>query len=388
MNNQNLNLFHDGIYEEETIVGVNSTNQTKEAFKFFNSLVLVCHRISVWTGTTTEQISVDDGSESLIRKKIVPGELLKPFLDLRNKAKRICARHGQPYLNGFVMPADCARMTLDELKVLRAAFIRQRDEIFAHQYEKLKEDRKLGIIPRSCSELDSVPSLRYVLGHISFNYDAFALASFRRGPNSSYESFMTDFCQRMANDAEDTKRLLESSSEIPDALLFRCLEQSEKLDTWRRVHPDIGKAAVRLKGAYIVTNQRPKAIQTPEKLIDALDSIIRLGGIDFFCEGLPCFEKDTQNGAVQVDVHAADNAFSPPPSEDTAVTIRYLREAGDRLDESPTLTSDEVSQLSAIEDSSSEDGQPSDSLEEEEQGRKWTCSMDSVLARKRTVLIG
>lgn len=85
----------------------------------------------------------------------------------------------------------------------------------------------------------------------------------------------------MSNEAQDIEALLKESLEIPDALLYRCLELSEKLDTWRRSHPDIGTAAVKLKGAYIVTAQRPKAMQTSERIIDALDSITRLESIDF-----------------------------------------------------------------------------------------------------------
>lgn len=128
------NTLFDGLLHEEP-KDVASTDK-KEAANFKQSLVMVCFRISVWTGTTTEQLSVEDGSESMLRKRIVPSEILKPFTDLRNRAKRFCKQHGETYLNGYVMPADCARMALDELKEIRASFIKQRDEHFAHAYEK------------------------------------------------------------------------------------------------------------------------------------------------------------------------------------------------------------------------------------------------------------
>ncbi len=69
--------------------------------------------------------------------------------------------------------------------------------------------------------------------------------------------------------------------------------------------PNIGTAAVKLKGAYIVTAQRPKAMQTSERIIDALDSITRLESIDFFGKG-QCPAEDTVNGRVQVNVHGTD----------------------------------------------------------------------------------
>ena len=118
------NTLFDGLLHEEP-KDVASTDK-KEAANFKQSLVMVCFRISVWTGTTTEQLSVEDGSESMLRKRIVPSEILKPFTDLRNRAKRFCKQHGETYLNGYVMPADCARMALDELKEIRASFIKQR----------------------------------------------------------------------------------------------------------------------------------------------------------------------------------------------------------------------------------------------------------------------
>ena len=37
-----------------------------------NSLVLVSFRISVWTGMSTEQTSVEEGAENMRRRRIVP----------------------------------------------------------------------------------------------------------------------------------------------------------------------------------------------------------------------------------------------------------------------------------------------------------------------------
>ena len=380
------NTLFDGLLHEEP-KDVASTDK-KEAANFKQSLVMVCFRISVWTGTTTEQLSVEDGSESMLRKRIVPSEILKPFTDLRNRAKRFCKQHGETYLNGYVMPADCARMALDELKEIRASFIKQRDEYFAHAYEKMREARAQGIIPRGCSDLVPVPSLKYVLGHIRFNYDAFSLASFKHGHSTSYESFLTDFCQRMSNEAQDIEALLKDSLEIPDALLYRCLELSEKLDTWRRSHPDIGTAAVKLKGAYIVTAQRPKAMQTSEKIIDALDSITRLESIDFFGKG-QCPAEDTANGRVQVNVHGMDiPSFQSDSTEPAGNTGK------ENTDDCPAiagtaLTSETNSASHGFALRNASEGHDSSSLgKDEESVKKWTCSVDSVLARGRSLFIG
>ncbi len=379
------NTLFDGLLSEEP-KGAASADK-KEAANFKKSLVMVCFRISVWTGTTTEQISVEDGSESMLRKRIVPNEILKPFTDLRNRAKRFCKQHGEAYLNGYVMPADCARMALDELNEIRASFIKQRDENFAHSYEKMREERQQGIIPRGCSELVTVPSLKYVLGHIRFNYDAFALASFKHGHSSSYESFITDFCQRMSNEAQDIAALLKGSQEIPDALLYRCLELSEKLDAWRRSHPDIGSAAVKLKGAYIVTAQRPKAMQTSDRIIDALDSITRLESIDFFGKG-QCLAEDNVNGRVQVHIHSTD---IPSFHSDS------IEPAGNKGQEIPddcavtaaALTSDTNSASQCIALRNDSDGnEPLSQGNDEGSVKKWTCSVESVLTRGRSLFIG
>lgn len=379
------NTLFDGLLSEEPM-GAVSVNK-KESANFKQSLVMVCFRISVWTGTTTEQIAVEDGSESMIRKRIVPNEILKPFTDLRNRAKRFCKQHGETYLNGYVMPADCARMALDELSDIRSTFIKQRDENFARSYEQMREDRRNGIIPRGCSELVSVPSLKYVLGHIRFNYDAFSLASFKHGHSSSYESFITDFCQRMSNEAQDIAALLQESSEIPDALLYRCLELSEKLDTWRRSHPDIGKAAVQLKGAYIVTAQRPKAMQTSDRLIDALDSITRLESIDFIGKGRRPAE-DTANGVVQVNIHGTDIPSFPSDSIESAGSQDQENFDDCSAQAESALTSEESSAAQSTPLSNEADGQePSFPGKNEAFVKKWTCSVESVLTRGRNLLI-
>ena len=95
-----------------------------------SDLVLICFQISVWSGTTTEQTSIEEGAEFMKRRRIIPGVMLKPFLDFRARAKALCQEMGEPYLNGFVMRRQDAAVAERALSVWRKEFCRRRDEVF------------------------------------------------------------------------------------------------------------------------------------------------------------------------------------------------------------------------------------------------------------------
>lgn len=105
-----------------------------------SDLVLICFQISVWSGTTTEQTSIEEGAEFMKRRRIIPGVMLKPFLDFRARAKALCQEMGEPYLNGFVMRRQDAAVAERALSVWRKEFCRRRDEFCA------------GLRRHSCSE--------------------------------------------------------------------------------------------------------------------------------------------------------------------------------------------------------------------------------------------
>ena len=84
-----------------------------------SDLVLICFQISVWSGTTTEQTSIEEGAEFMKRRRIIPGVMLKPFLDFRARAKALCQEMGEPYLNGFVMRRQDAAVAERALSVWR-----------------------------------------------------------------------------------------------------------------------------------------------------------------------------------------------------------------------------------------------------------------------------
>ena len=102
-----------------------------------SDLVLICFQISVWSGTTTEQTSIEEGAEFMKRRRIIPGVMLKPFLDFRARAKALCQEMGEPYLNGFVMRRQDAAVAERALSVWRKEFCRRRDEVFAPAYEDI-----------------------------------------------------------------------------------------------------------------------------------------------------------------------------------------------------------------------------------------------------------
>ena len=129
-----------------------------------SDLVLICFQISVWSGTTTE-------------RRIIPGVMLKPFLDFRARAKALCQEMGEPYLNGFVMRRQDAAVAERALSVWRKEFCRRRDEVFAPAYEDILAQRLEGIIPPGCSKEAVFPPTNFVLRRISFEFDAFVLAA-------------------------------------------------------------------------------------------------------------------------------------------------------------------------------------------------------------------
>ena len=142
-----------------------------------SDLVLICFQISVWSGTTTEQTSIEEGAEFMKRRRIIPGVMLKPFLDFRARAKALCQEMGEPYLNGFVMRRQDAAVAERALSVWRKEFCRRRDEVFAPAYEDILAQRLEGIIPPGCSKDAVFPPTNFVLRRISFEFDAFVLAA-------------------------------------------------------------------------------------------------------------------------------------------------------------------------------------------------------------------
>jgi|GEM_PF-6591865 len=117
------------------------STEKKEGKTEDSDLVLICFQISVWSGTTTEQTSIEEGAEFMKRRRIIPGVMLKPFLDFRARAKALCQEMGEPYLNGFVMRRQDAAVAERALSVWRKEFCRRRDEVFAPAYEDILAQR-------------------------------------------------------------------------------------------------------------------------------------------------------------------------------------------------------------------------------------------------------
>lgn len=166
------------------------STEKKEGKTEDSDLVLICFQISVWSGTTTEQTSIEEGAEFMKRRRIIPGVMLKPFLDFRARAKALCQEMGEPYLNGFVMRRQDAAVAERALSVWRKEFCRRRDEVFAPAYEDILAQRLEGIIPPGCSKEAVFPPTNFVLRRISFEFDAFVLAAHGTGKRSSKDAFL------------------------------------------------------------------------------------------------------------------------------------------------------------------------------------------------------
>lgn len=139
------------------------STEKKEGKTEDSDLVLICFQISVWSGTTTEQTSIEEGAEFMKRRRIIPGVMLKPFLDFRARAKALCQEMGEPYLNGFVMRRQDGAVAERALSVWRKEFCRRRDEVFAPAYEDILAQRLAGITPPGCSKEAVFPPTNFVL---------------------------------------------------------------------------------------------------------------------------------------------------------------------------------------------------------------------------------
>lgn len=125
------------------------------------------------------------------RRRIIPGVMLKPFLDFRARAKALCQEMGEPYLNGFVMRRQDAAVAERALSVWRKEFCRRRDEVFAPAYEDILAQRLEGIIPPGCSKEAVFPPTNFVLRRISFEFDAFILAAHGTANEAQRMLFLT-----------------------------------------------------------------------------------------------------------------------------------------------------------------------------------------------------
>ncbi len=188
------------------------STEKKEGKTEDSDLVLICFQISVWSGTTTEQTSIEEGAEFMKRRRIIPGVMLKPFLDFRARAKALCQEMGEPYLNGFVMRRQDAAVAERALSVWRKEFCRWRDEVFAPAYEDILAQRLEGIIPPGCSKEAVFPPTNFVLRRISFEFDAFVLAAHGTGKRSSKDAFLDGLAERFADETDLICGALEPTS--------------------------------------------------------------------------------------------------------------------------------------------------------------------------------
>lgn len=186
-----------------------------------SDLVLICFQISVWSGTTTEQTSIEEGAEFMKRRRIIPGVMLKPFLDFRARAKALCQEMGEPYLNGFVMRRQDAAVAERVLSVWRKEFCRRRDEVFAPAYEDILAQRLEGIIPPGCSKEAVFPPTNFVLRRISFEFDAFVLAAHGTGKRSSKDAFLDGLAERFADETDLICAALETANVTEARYLHR-----------------------------------------------------------------------------------------------------------------------------------------------------------------------
>lgn len=208
-----------------------TTKKEEEGLTDDLDLVLICFQISVWSGMSSEQTSIEEGCEYMKRRRIVPGVMLKPFLDFRVRARTLCEEMGEPYLNGYVMRKQDASIAERALGVWRQEFCRKRDEVFAPAYEGLLSDRLQGITPPGCSKEVIFPPTYYVLRRIRFEFDAFALAGHGLSGRNSKEAFLDGLAVRFADELDLICEALRYSN-VTEATVCRVKALKERIDSW------------------------------------------------------------------------------------------------------------------------------------------------------------
>lgn len=230
--------------------------------------VLVIYRIHVWTGTETEMFRSENvGENRMVRRKIVPRDFLKPFLDIRTQAKKLCSLYGEPYLGGYAVAQEHAGEVLSALKVLRDQFLREREGRFSEQMEMLRQTKGKGLCISECSSDAECPTDAFIMRRIRFEFDAFALEG-AEGTSSFIESFRN----ATSVEAEELAEQIAPPA-LSDSVIRRTRELAKRLFAWRAFDEDVEVCAAQL--AVATTSHSP---HSASDIKSALESAARILG--------------------------------------------------------------------------------------------------------------
>lgn len=204
------------------------------------------------------------------RRRIIPGVMLKPFLDFRARAKALCQEMGEPYLNGFVMRRQDAAVAERALSVWRKEFCRWRDEVFAPAYEDILAQRLEGIIPPGCSKEAVFPPTNFVLRRISFEFDAFVLAAHGTGKRSSKDAFLDGLAERFADETDLICGALETAN-VTEAIVCRARTLYERVRSWSCSQTRFALASAALEEALAEGSRTHVWCRSKKLFVECLD---------------------------------------------------------------------------------------------------------------------
>ncbi len=289
--------------------------------------VLVIYRIHVWTGTETEMFQSENvGENRLVRRKIVPRDFLKPFLDIRTQAKKLCSLYGEPYLGGYAVAQEHASEVLSALKVLRDQFLREREGRFSEQMEMLRQTKGKGLCISECSSTALCPSDSFIMRRIRFEFDAFALEG-AEGTSSFIESFRN----ATALEAEELAEQIEPPV-LSDSVVRRTRELAKRLFAWRAFDEDVEICAAKLAAA-----STSNSIHSASDIKSALEEAARILG------------QAASSKKREVIDACPETVLSAQEIESTAVPCSRLISEGTHEDHSSSVVCTTVNSLPSLE---------------------------------------
>ncbi len=328
------------------------------------SLLYVSFNLKVWSGTTTVQTGLGEGSRSMVRNRIVPSECLKPFINLRRKVQKFCDLCGEKYLNGYVfMHKDLGRLQAF-FQGASELFFKERDQTFSQLFMALKKDREAGIVPEGCAPHAQMPALEQALRWISFEYAIFPMADVQKGSMASIDSFLDSLTLKIVDEAAELHSQLQEGTIPTEGFLCRCQSLAERLAHWSRLRNSWQMPCMGLK--VTLTALGAGNADSIKALKEALQAISQLK---------PTASEVVVNPSDKVDEivlsASVEKAIEPAPEDEEKPVNKALTF-------SPPSVSDEKVETDKEEQATEDDS---------EDVERWDCSIETMLSRGKALFI-
>ncbi|MCD8340189.1 MAG: DUF3150 domain-containing protein [Burkholderiales bacterium] len=377
----------NSLFNTDVLCDVNGNfiKPTKDEVSFDDQLLYATFLFKIWTGTATTQVATGEGSESLVRCRIVPTACLKPFSDLRYRVKRYCEQCGEKYLNGYVFSRKDLRKLETFLQGASDHFYFERDRKFAEIYTKLKKEREVdGITPEGCSPDVEAPPLEFVLQQITFEHAIFPMGDGLNGGRASISSFLDSLAVKLSAEAGELLDQLQGMTIPTEGFLCRAHALAARLDTWKRYRKSWTTPCFYLKTASAGFLSRTPCEKDIGKLQRALSSIVELQNLAN-ADAESCADNNREGATAIQQNDISETSFPLAKSTETDTALFGLTpEAKERFLNALKQISSDSTEFSAKEIAEMPDTADADVPESE----KFECSIESMIARGRSLFLG